>query len=82
MLFRSSAVVQALEAPGAASASYAVERLATILRSYTVYLDLWVVDAQGRVIANGRPHPLIAPFGLDRFARGRLIREGGVDASR
>jgi sarcosine oxidase, subunit beta len=34
------------------------------------------------LIAHGRPHPLIVPFGLDRFARGRLIREGGVDASR
>lgn len=34
------------------------------------------------LIANDRPHPLIAPFGLDRFARGQLIREGGVDASR
>ncbi len=34
------------------------------------------------LIATGRPDPLIAPFGLERFARGRLIREGGVDASR
>jgi sarcosine oxidase, subunit beta len=34
------------------------------------------------LIANGHPHPLIAPFGLERFARGRLVREGGVDASR
>ena len=34
------------------------------------------------LIVNDRPHPLIVPFGLDRFARGRLIKEGGVDASR
>ena len=34
------------------------------------------------LIATGRPDPLIQPFGLDRFAHGRLIREGGVDASR
>jgi hypothetical protein len=60
-----SAVVQALEAPGSASASYAVERLATILRSYTVYLDLWVVDAAGRVIANGRPAAYPGAIGLD-----------------
>jgi hypothetical protein len=60
-----SAMVQALEAPGATSASYAVERLATILRSYTVYLDLWVVDAQGRVIANGRPQVYPGVIGLD-----------------
>ncbi|HKS69096.1 MAG TPA: cache domain-containing protein, partial [Ktedonobacterales bacterium] len=60
-----SAVVQALETPGPASASYAVERLATILRSYTVYLDLWVVDAQGRVVANGRPQAYPGVIGLD-----------------
>jgi hypothetical protein len=29
-------------------------RLGVILDSYTVYLDLWVADAQGRVVANGR----------------------------
>ena len=60
-----SAVVQALESPSAASASYAVERLATILRSYTVYLDLWVVDAAGRVVANGRPRAHPGVIGLD-----------------
>ena len=50
-----SAMVDALEKPGPDSAAYASERLATILRSYTVYLDLWVADASGRVVANGRP---------------------------
>ncbi len=50
-----SAIVGALEAQSAAAASFAGERLATILRSYTVYLDLWVADGRGRVIANGRP---------------------------
>ncbi|MEI9889561.1 MAG: methyl-accepting chemotaxis protein [Caulobacteraceae bacterium] len=50
-----SAMVDALEKPGAESAAHACERLDTILRSYTVYLDLWVADANGRVIANGRP---------------------------
>ena len=60
-----SAVVQALEAPGPDTVSYAVERLATILRSYTVYLDLWVVDAEGRVVANGRPRTYPGVIGLD-----------------
>jgi hypothetical protein len=60
-----SAVVQALERPSAAAASHAVERLATILRSYTVYLDLWVVDAQGRVVADGRPRQYPGVIGLD-----------------
>lgn len=50
-----SAVVEAAEDPTAERCRYAVSRLATILRSYTVYLDLWVADARGRVIANGQP---------------------------
>jgi hypothetical protein len=50
-----SAMVQALEAPSAASADYAAQRLGIILKSYTVYLDIWVADANGRIIANGRP---------------------------
>lgn len=60
-----SAMVQALEAPSGASAAHASERLATILRSYTVYLDLWVVDAAGRVVANGRPGAYPGVVGLD-----------------
>jgi len=35
--------------------SFASERLAVILGAYTVYLDLWLADTQGRVLANGRP---------------------------
>ena len=50
-----AAIVAALETPGADSARYAAERLGVILNSYTVYLDLWVADASGRVLANGRP---------------------------
>lgn len=48
-----SAVVAAAEKPSILNCDYAVSRLATILRSYTVYLDLWIADAKGRVIANG-----------------------------
>jgi hypothetical protein len=33
---------------------HAAERLSVILASYTVYLDLWVVDAAGNILANGR----------------------------
>ncbi|XUO83048.1 cache domain-containing protein [Halomonas sp. KM007] len=50
-----SAVVDAVETPMADRRAHASARLATILRSYTVYLDLWITDRQGRVIANGRP---------------------------
>lgn len=45
---------------GAASASaddcaFASERMGVILNAYTVYLDLWLCDRAGNVIANGRP---------------------------
>ena len=50
-----SAVVDALQDPTAERLAYAADRLATILRSYTVYLDLWVIDRNGIVVANGRP---------------------------
>lgn len=50
-----SAVVDALSAPSAAAAAHASQRLGVILDSYTVYVDLWIADRNGRVIANGRP---------------------------
>jgi sarcosine oxidase subunit beta len=31
-------------------------------------------------IAQGEPHPLAAPFGLDRFVSGRLIDEAAAAA--
>lgn len=34
---------------------FASRRLGVILASYTVYLDLWVADRDGNVIAHGRP---------------------------
>lgn len=50
-----SAVVQALESATPQAYQYAAERLATILKSYTVYLDLFIVDPRGKVVACGRP---------------------------
>jgi hypothetical protein len=50
-----SAVVQLAAQPTPESARYAAERLGVILDSYTVYLDIWVADLNGRVLANGRP---------------------------
>jgi len=50
-----SAVVEAAQDQTPDRCRYASSRLATILRSYTVYLDLWIADARGRVIANGLP---------------------------
>ncbi len=50
-----SSVTQALQMPTPETARHAGERLAKILRSYTVYLDLWVADTEGRIVATGRP---------------------------
>lgn len=35
-------------------------------------------ETMAHTLATGRPHPLIAAFGLDRFAQGRLIDEGAA----
>jgi hypothetical protein len=60
-----SAVVNVLECGGEEAAAHASSRLATILRSYTVYLDLWVADRSGRVIATGRPQRYPRAIGAD-----------------
>jgi len=49
-----SAVVNCAADPGAANVSYVAERLAVILRAYTVYLDLWLCDLDGNVLASAR----------------------------
>jgi hypothetical protein len=40
---------------GPEAAAHASKRMSVILDSYTVYLDIWMLDLQGRVVANGRP---------------------------
>jgi hypothetical protein len=50
-----AAVVSCGANPSPAAVLYASERLGVILSAYTVYLDLWLCDMQGRVLANGRP---------------------------
>jgi hypothetical protein len=49
-----SAVVDCAADPGAAGVSHVAERLAVILRAYTVYLDLWLCDLDGNVVASAR----------------------------
>lgn len=49
-----SAVVDCAAAPDAAAVAHVSERLAVILGAYTVYLDLWLCDLNGNVVANGR----------------------------
>jgi hypothetical protein len=50
-----SAVVDCAAGPNAASVAHVAERLAVILRAYTVYLDLWLCDLDGNVVASARP---------------------------
>ena len=50
-----AAVVDCAANPSETAATYACERLGVILSAYTVYLDLWLCDQNGIVIANGRP---------------------------
>ncbi len=60
-----SAVVEALQEPSPDRLAYASRRLAVILGAYTVYLDLWLCGADGRVAANGRPERYPGVCGLD-----------------
>ncbi|WP_157064185.1 methyl-accepting chemotaxis protein [Methylobacterium tarhaniae] len=50
-----AAIVACGADPRPDAALHASDRLGVILSAYTVYLDLWLCDMQGRVLANGRP---------------------------
>lgn len=50
-----AALVTCAAAPDPASAAHVTQRLGIILDAYTVYLDLWLCDLQGNVLAHGRP---------------------------
>lgn len=50
-----SAVVEAAATGTSEKAAYCSKRLGVILGAYTVYLDLWLVDPTGKVLATGRP---------------------------
>lgn len=76
-----SAVVDAVERPSPEASAHATSRLATILRSYTVYLDLWIADRNGTVIANGRPERYRTAVGsnvsgMDWFRKGLAASDG------
>lgn len=63
-----AAVTGCATVPDEAAIRYASQRLGVILSAYTVYLDLWLCDLDGRVLANGRP---------DRYpdVRGRSVAD-------
>jgi hypothetical protein len=75
-----SAVVDCLIDPAQARCDYAGERLGVILDAYTVYLDLWLCDMNGRVLANGRPNKYAVAgadvSGESWFQRGKGLRSG------
>ncbi|MGV6396644.1 methyl-accepting chemotaxis protein [Pseudomonas caspiana] len=50
-----ASLVDVLTTQSLETCAHASERLGIILDSYTVYLDIWVADNTGRVIASGRP---------------------------
>lgn len=50
-----AAIVGAAEDASPAACNNASGRLGVILNAYTVYLDLWLADMNGNIIANGRP---------------------------
>lgn len=49
-----AAVVNCVSDNGSEALHHAAQRLSVILDSYTVYLDIWITDSQGNVLANGR----------------------------
>jgi hypothetical protein len=58
-----AAVVAACGSADHATHRYASDRLGVILDSYTVYVDLWVANLDGTVIATGRPDRFPAAHG-------------------
>jgi hypothetical protein len=78
-----SAVVDVLEDPTPEKVERASRRLGVILSSYTVYLDIWVLDADGRVVANGRPgrYPHVVGRRATRdgwFGEAMATKDGGA----
>jgi hypothetical protein len=81
-----AALVDCVADPASTAArEHASARLSVILNSYTVYLDLWVADVNGRVIATGRPDRYRRAQGLNVsrqqwFRDALATRDGGAFA--
>lgn len=78
-----SAVVDCVADPTPENRRHAAHRLGVILESYTVYLDLWVADLKGEVIAVGRPDryrgALGARVGDEAWFRHALATRNGTE---
>ncbi|WP_240002509.1 methyl-accepting chemotaxis protein [Oleisolibacter albus] len=77
-----SAIVQAAASRSPEACGFASRRLGVILDAYTVYLDLWIVGPDGRVLATGRPDRFRCT-GLDvsgdAWFRDAMARSSGDD---
>lgn len=76
------AMVECLARATPEAARHAGKRLGVILDSYTVYLDLWIADANGRIVASGRPGAYPGAIGTDVsdqqwFKDAMATRDGG-----
>jgi hypothetical protein len=76
-----AAIVDCMMSGSPAAAAHASGRLSVILDSYTVYLDIWALDLEGRVVANGRPErfPVVGTVNAARhewFAAALATRSG------
>jgi len=60
-----SAVHTVCAQPSDKARQHATHRLGVILDSYTVYLDLWIIDAAGTVVADARPDTYPEVVGSD-----------------
>ena len=78
-----SAVVEACAAGGQEAVAFASRRLGVILASYTVYLDLWIADRNGRVIAHGRserfPHVLGCDVSKEQWFTEAMATKDGTE---
>ncbi len=76
-----SAMVDCVTEGTEPAAKHASGRLKVILDAYTVYLDLWVCDINGRVLATGRPerYPRVVGCSVantDWFSQARRTASG------
>ena len=75
-----AAVVDAAAQPASATCELASKRLGVILKAYTVYLDIWLCDLSGKVIANGRPETFAVAGNsvaeLEWFKSGLSLQDG------
>jgi hypothetical protein len=76
-----AALWTAIETQDPAAATHAAQRLATINRFYSVYLDLVLTDANGRVIASADPSHALAgqSLGAEGWVRAALATRSGEE---